>query len=88
MTTDQQLAILRSALDQIAAWDDGDCPDSPAAFTARRALTEIGAGREVTPQPDGPLTWFLDDLLAESTTVRSGTLDEVIDSFSAESTTR
>ena len=65
MTTDQQLATLRAALHQIAAWQDGDCPDSPAAFTARRALAEIGDAREVTPQPDGPLPWFLDDLLAE-----------------------
>lgn len=46
MTIDQQLAILRSALNQIAAWQDGDCPDSPAAFTARRALTEIGDASE------------------------------------------
>ena len=73
MNTDQKLVILRSALDQIAAWDDGDCPDSWAAFAARRALAEIGAARKVAPvvfpKPDGPLPWFLDDLDAESTTL-------------------
>jgi len=46
MTTDQQLAVLCAALHQIAAWQDGDCPDSPAAFTARRALAEIGDASE------------------------------------------
>lgn len=76
LTLEQQLAVLRSALDRIAQWHDADVDgaDEPwSASIARKALAQTGYHH--VPSGSEPLTLLADVLAAAG--VRVATDDEV-----------